>query len=353
MGGSPSVSSGRIAAVLVTLLVVLATAPGLAAAEPRSGGTVVVAEDETVGDLEAFGGTVIVRGTVDGDLQAFGGDVRIEGEVTGNVEASAGTVRISGTVGGDVEAAAGTVYVEPTAEIGGSLSAAAGNVVLAGTVGGNADLAGGSVTLAETATVDGDVRYGVGEDGTFVDEGATVGGTITRTEGLQAGPWQGPQVPDWVFGVYGFLVNLVLGAVLLLLFPRFSAGVAERVGTQPLRSGAYGLLALVGIPIALVAVAITIVGIPLAIVGAALFGLLVWVALVYGRFAVGAWLLSLLDYEHRWVALVGGLVLFGLLARLPWVGGLIDLVVVLLGLGAVVGLAYAGYRDRGEADASE
>ncbi|WP_458209401.1 hypothetical protein [Haladaptatus sp. NG-SE-30] len=53
---------------LLVLLLVFATIPGIAAAESRAGGTIVVEEGETVKGLEAFGGTVIVRGTVDGDL---------------------------------------------------------------------------------------------------------------------------------------------------------------------------------------------------------------------------------------------------------------------------------------------
>ena len=335
-----------IALVLAALLL-LAAAPGVAAAESRAGGTVVVEEGETINeDLEAFGGDIVVRGTVNGDLSAVGGNVRIEGEVTGDVNAFAGNVWIAGPVGGNVEAAAGNVYVQPDAEIAGDLEAAAGNVVVAGSVGGNAELAGGTVTLAETATIDGNVEYAVGEDGQFTNRGATVGGTITRVEDVEAGPLEGPQAPGWVFGIYGFLVNLLLGAILLLLLPGFSAAVADRIATDPLRTAGIGLLTLVAVPILLVLLVITIVGIPLALVGALLFGLLVWVALVYGRFAVGVWLLSLVDAENRWLSLVVGLLVLGLASRIPWVGGLIDFVVLLLGLGAVAVLGYGGFRRR-------
>lgn len=332
-------------AILLSMVLVLGVFPGVVAAESRAGGAVVVAEGETIGeDLEAFGGDIVIMGTVDGDVSAFGGNIRIEGEVTGDVEAFGGNVWIAGPVGGDVEASAGNVYVQPGAEIGGSLSAAAGNVVVAGSIGGNAELAGGTVTLTPSASIGGNVQYAVGEDGQFANEGAAVGGTITRVRDVDAGPWEGPQIPGWTFGVYGFLVNLALGAVLLLAFPRFSAGVAEHVGADPLRTGGIGLLTLVAVPVALVLVAITIVGIPLAIVGGLLFGVALWVALVYGRFAVGAWLLSLADVENRWGALVLGLVLLGLAARIPWVGGLVDLLVALLGLGAVASLLAARYR---------
>jgi len=105
-------------AVLAVLLVVLSVVPGLAAAEPRASGSVVVAQGETVDGLEAFAGSVVVRGTVDGDLSAFSGDVTVteSGRVTGNVAGAAGSVRIAGTVDGDVSGAAGDVTV---AESGG------------------------------------------------------------------------------------------------------------------------------------------------------------------------------------------------------------------------------------------
>ena len=133
---------------------------------------------------------------------------------------------------------------------------------------------------------------------------------------------------------------------MLLILPGLSAAVAARVATDPLRTAAIGLLTLVAIPVLLLVLAITIVGIPLAIVGGLLFGLLVWVALVYGRFAVGMWLLSLVDVENRWLGLLVGLVVLGFAALIPWIGGLVNFVVVLVGLGAVAAIGYSGYRGR-------
>ena len=330
--------------VLVTALLLSGLA-GVAAAEERAGGTVVVAEGETIeGDLEAFGGSIIVRGTVDGDLEAFGGDVRIEGEVTGDVDAAAGNVWLGGAVGGNVDVAAGNVYVEPGATIGGRLSAAAGNIVVGGAVAGNANLAGGTVTLAETATVGGNVEYAADADG-FTNRG-TVAGSVTRVEDLSAGPWRGPVVPPRTLDVNGFLANLALGAVLLLGLPRVSAEVAARVTTDPLRTGGAGLVAVVLVPILLVLLLVSIVGIPLALLGAVGFAVLLWVGLVYGRYAVGVWLLSLADVENRWLGLVVGLLLLGLAGRIPVLGGLLDVVVGLLGVGAVAAIAYGRVRAR-------
>lgn len=334
-------------AVGLALLLGLAVLPGTALAETRTGGTITVGPDETVaGDLHAVGGAVVVEGTVEGDLEAYAGEVRIAGTVTGDVDAVAGSVRVDGTIGGGLDAAAGSVAIGPGASIDGPVSAAGGSVDLAGAVGANAYLAGGAVRLGETATVGGDVVYAVGTDGQFVDEGASVAGTVARSDRLRSGPFEGPILPGWVLGTYGFLVNLLLGAVLLLVLPRFSDRVADRVHRHPLHAAGLGLLLAVAIPILLLLLAVTVVGLPLALLGALGFVFGVWVALVYGRFAVGAWLLSLLDVEGRWLALVVGLFVGGVLARLPIVGGLLDLVVVLLGLGGVAAVAYSAGRYR-------
>jgi cytoskeletal protein CcmA (bactofilin family) len=327
----------RSLALLAALLVVLALVPGFAAAESRAGGTVVVGADETVDGLEAFGGSVVVRGTVDGDLQAFAGSVVVAegGRVTGDVSTAAGDVRIAGTVGGSVEAAAGNLELVEGGEVGGDLSAAGGAVVVAGTVRGDATLAGESVRLAASAVVDGGVEY---DAESFSDEGATVGGSVVRNDdlgGVSIGAPADALLPGWVAGVYGLLVNIALGALLLAVLPGFSRRVADRAVDSPLAAGGVGLLTVLVVPVVLVLVALTLVGIPLSLLGLFLFLFALWVALVYGGFTVGAWLTGLADADNRWVALIVGIVLVGLAGRLPIVGGLVTAVVTLLGLGAL------------------
>lgn len=334
------------------MLVLVSTLPGIAAAEEtRSGGTVVVAEGETVeGDLTAAGGTVIIDGTVDGDLTAFAGNVYVNGEVTGDIDAFAGNVHVRGAVGGDLSAVSGNVVVEPDGAVEGSLSAAAGNVAIHGTIGEDAEIGAGSITLGPTADIGGDLTYG-GELNRHED--AQVGGTVTREGTGPVGPVEvAPTIPWWIGTAYAFFMHLLLGAVLLLVAPSFSEDVADRVITDPLRSGVVGILVTFAVPIALVLLAITVVGIPLSIIGVLLFVALAWVATVYGRFAVGVWLLSLAGTENRWGALVVGLLVVGLLAAVPYLGSIVSFVVFLLGLGALVSLGRNRYRGRGSAPAT-
>ncbi|WP_162991375.1 bactofilin family protein [Halostella salina] len=332
----------RPIALVLAVLVVVALLPGVVAAdENRTGDTVVVEEGETIDDdLSASAGNVIVRGTVTGDLQAFAGNVIIRGEVRGDVESFAGNVRITGDVGGDVMAVGGNVEVGTNGTVGGTLEAAGGTVTIAGTV-DSARLAAGTITVTETGTVEGDLRY----DGTLtVADGGTVGGETIQDGSLSVGP-ELPTVP-WLGTLFGLLMNFLLGALLLLALPAFSARVGEHGVDRPLRSGGLGLLAVIAAPIVFVLFAITIIGLPIAFAWLLLFLLLAWLGSVYGAFVVGVALLALTEIDSRWLALVVGLVVVALVTQVPLLGGLFGLLVFLIGLGALLGVMTGGYRRR-------
>ncbi|MDS0298561.1 polymer-forming cytoskeletal protein [Halogeometricum sp. S1BR25-6] len=338
-----SSSVSRLLAVVVALLVFTGSAVGVASAQAQQapfGPAVTVAEGETYsGTLEAAAGTVVVAGTVDGDVQALAGNVVVTetGRVTGDVGVAAGSVTIDGTVDGDVRTASGTLLVGSTAVIGGNLEAGAGDVRLAGTVDGDVTVGADSFLVGSTAVVGGSVTYDAETFG--VADGASVAGTVTRDENLVTttpvvGDPDGFVLPESVVAAYWLLVNLVLGAVLLLVAPRFAARVTN-VGTErTVRSGGVGLLALVGVPVALVLTLLTVVGIPLSIAGFVLFALVLWVTSVYGALVLGTWLLSLTEYESRWAALAVGLLLVALVGFVPFAGGVLQFLVLLVGLGA-------------------
>ncbi|MFB6108424.1 MAG: polymer-forming cytoskeletal protein [Haloplanus sp.] len=342
----------RLALLAVVTTLLLAFGTGIAAADSARGvaGTVVVGQGETYDSVESVAGSVVVRGTVTGDVSALAGDVYVTdtGRVGGDVSAAAGTVRVDGVVGGDVNAAAGTVELGESARVGGNFAVGAGYVSVDGAVGGDARVGAETVVLGPNATIGGEFRY---DAETFTrDPGATVAGGVVRDDELGGvGPvGDGLSLFPWFGAVYGLFVNLLLGAGLLLVFPAFSARVASRVATDPVVTGGVGLLTVLGVPVVLVLLAVTVVGIPLSVLGAVGFTVAVWVALVYGQFAVGAWALGVLGREDRWLALVVGLVGFALLGAVPVVGTLFELAAVVLGLGALALGLRESYRGRGD-----
>lgn len=343
--------TARVFLRVFLVVVVVAGSAGVASAQTtEAGGTVVVDEGETVGDLRVAGGSVIVRGTVEGDLRAYAGTVVIEttGEVTGDLQASAGSVVVRGTVERDLEGAAGSISVTPSGVVGGDVSVAAGDLTVAGTVEGSVKAAVQRIELAETASVAGSVEYS--SDAEFVRaEGATVGGQVTPVDNLSVDAGFGDFLEGplgVLFGFYTIVATLVVGAVLLVAFPESAERVVSQVRENTLRSGGVGLLALVGVPVVLALVAVTIVGLPLALVGLMGYGLAIFVAAPLARYAVGVWILSYTDIDSRWGGLVLGVLGVGLLAQVPFVGWVLDLVVFLFGFGALVRILVGEYRSR-------
>lgn len=339
----------RIVALLLIATVLLPTMAGLAAAQSFQGaaGTIVVEEGETYDSIEGFAGTIVVRGTVTGDVSAAAGSIYVAdtGRIGGSIQASGGTVHVAGTVDGDVSVAGGTVEITDSARIGGGVRAGAGYALVDGAIDGTVRVGAETVVLGPNADIGGDFRY---DAETFTrDPGASVGGEIVRDPGL--GPQIGPTFGDvralaWLGAIYGFLANLLVGALLLALLPRFSSAVAARAIGDTLASGVVGIVTLIAVPILLVVLLVTVVGIPLGLVGFLLYAVAIWAGVIYGQYAVGTWVLGAAGWDNRWLALLLGLAGFALLGVVPILGGVLNLLALLLGLGALVLELGAIYR---------
>jgi cytoskeletal protein CcmA (bactofilin family) len=345
----------RVSAAVLALVVVLATpAVGVAAADERVGGTVVVEAGETVdGNLQAVGGTVVVRGTVTGNLEAFAGTVDIadSGEVTGSVEGAAGSVTIDGAVGGDVRIAAGSLDIGEAATITGDVQTGVGSFSLAGAVEGNVEVGAGSITLRDTASVAGDFVY----DGDLTRaSGATIGGELREDPSLGGGEFEAfGFVAGWLFTAYSIVATLVFGAILLALLPGVAGVASDETRDRPLRTVGAGFLAFLAGPVLLVAFMLTIVGIPLAFLWLFAWVVLLISGFVLGEYAVGAWLLSVADYENKWLALAVGVLAVFALGRIPVLGGFVEFAVLLVGLGAFAVSFWRWLRDRRRDDPAE
>ncbi|QDX40142.1 polymer-forming cytoskeletal protein [Salarchaeum sp. JOR-1] len=328
------VRTQRLLALLVVVALALAVVPGSAAADTRAGDSVVVGENETVDGLTAFGGSVVVHGTVDGDVTALGG-----------------TVVVYGTVTGDVTALGGTVEIDDGGVVRGDLTAAGGAVTIAGRVGGDVNAAADTVTLTDTAVVAGTLSY----DGDLVRApGATVAGGVVQ-DSFGVGPF--PSIPDWVGALSGVVSTLVVGALLVAVLPGFTDRVADAAVDAPGRSALSGLGFLVFAPITLVLIAFTLIGIPVTILGFVAYAVLLTVGFVAGNYTLGRYVLSIREMENRWIALLVGVLLVAALDLAPLVGGLVQLAVLLVGVGALVRALVGAYRNRrdrrnGDADAT-
>ncbi len=359
-----------LASLISVLAVLLAAVPALAA-EFRSGGAVDVAKGEVVnGDLYAAGGDISIDGTVNGDLLVFGGTVNINGTINGAVMVAGGTVNINGTVarsvraaggnlfingniGGDLVIAGGTVSVLSGARIGkdlvlaagtsrvdgqteGNVKAAGGEVTLAGGIKGNVEANVDKLTLAGAARIEGNLLY-TSDNEVIKEAGSQVRGATTQRfpPERRTGP-----LANLGFRIAGFVMAFIVGLVAVVIAPRKLENAADAIRTRPWPNLGWGALALFAVPLAAVIAMITIIGIPLALMALALWGMGLYfsqvpVALVIGR--------SLLGYFGKpqskallLAALAFGLIILNILQIVPVLGFLITLGVLFFGLGALI-----------------
>ena len=333
----------------------------------RSGGTVVIAPGETIShDLYVTGGTVRVEGRIEGDLIVAGGTVDVIGPVTGEVIAVGGTVNIGAPVGTHLRVAAGTVNV--TGPVGRDLAVTAGtvNVFAPARVAGDVLFAGGQLTL--DGTVDGSV---LGSAATYTKNGTVRGSESVTIQQADTVRQPAPLSAATRFlnglrtAVERYLGVLLFGVLLLWLVPRATRAVTGVIDTRPLPSLGSGLLALVGLGVAMIAlfVATLAVAIPLGVVGMGqLIGMIVFgvvavaIAATYlftlfaayiGNALVALGIGSLLrDRTHAkwlaqpfWMLALGTLIVVGF-GAIPYVGDVVRFVVMLIALGAIASLLW-------------
>lgn len=355
---------------IVVLAVALASLWTAAAAQQteldgkvRNGREVTVPAGETVqGDLVATAGTVRVDGRVDGDLVASGVQVTVAGTVTGDVLVGAGTTTIAGEVGGDLRAGAGQASVE-------------------GRVGEDVVLGAGQATVASGAQIGGDLIFGAGRmrmDGTVAGSvvgstsNYTGGGSVGGSERVNVGQAEAEQEPTLadraVDALQRYVSILVIGVLLLWLRPRMIRRAAAAARGRPLVSSGVGVLGPIGVIVALLTVVLVtvLVAIPLGLLGlgslagVTVFGgilaaaIVVFLSVLAVAFAAQATVglaLGRLLYRGEGGSFLGGLgalalgvLVVVLIAAIPIVGGWLEALLVLLGLGALLLTARPGPR---------
>ena len=314
------------------------------------------------GDVLAFGRTVEVRGTVKGDLVSFAKRTVVSGTVEGRIFNFSQSLDLDGQLGHSIYGFAQSLRVNDRGHVGDGIVVAAGDVSLEGEVkrsvdiltSGNADvsgsigrdltMAGVSLTLTNTARVGGNLSARVHQlKEVHIADGATIAGK--REIQVQVRKSQFTRPRFYFHQAVWFAAAMLVGWLGLVLFPGFFRATTQAVGSGWLSFGlGVGLLA--AVPVAMVVAAITLIGIPIslmlfAVYLAAIYLAKVWVGAFLGRILLspsgatkGDWLLGLLV----------GLLILTIVGFVPYLGGLVRLGVVCLGLGAFAGQLYRASR---------
>lgn len=350
-------------ALVATVLLALVVPRPASAIERREATRLRVPSDETVpesliaqGDVVEIDGTVdgsvaalgrlaVIRGDIKGDLFAFAQEVEVLGTVEGTVYAWTNTLTVSGHVNQDIVVGANNVHLEGA--VGRDLASFSGTLDDTGTVGRNLQAYVGSLTVSKSARIGGNLEAHVHHtQDVNVESGASISGKTQIVIGRHE-PSRYATAHFYYWQAIWFAGALIIGFLLYWLAPAlFSAWLDS--GGALLRSVGVGFLALVAAPVAAVVACITLIGIPLGVllIGLWLAGL--WIAKVFVGAALGRGLMRPRAGEAPSFAVpfIVGLVIVFVAINVPYVGGWLSFLTILVGLGLAVLGVRNGMRRR-------
>ncbi len=324
-------------------------------------GNTVRVEGVINGDLLVFAETLEVRGTVKGDLLSFAKRTVVSGSVEGHIYTLSQSLDLDGQLGHSIYGWVQSFRVDNRGHVGDGIVVGAGDFILegevkrsvtiftgkadvSGSIGRELTMAGGGLTLTNTARVGGNLSARVHQlKEVHIADGATIAGKRDIQVQVRESRFARPRF--YFHQAVWFAAALLVGWLGLVLFPGFFRATTQAVGSGWLSLG-LGVGVLAGVPVAMVVVALTLIGIPIslmvfAVYLTAIYLAKVWVGAFLGRILLkpsgatkGDWLLGLLV----------GLLILTIVGFIPYLGGLVRLGVVCLGLGAFAGQLYRASR---------
>ncbi len=312
------------------------------------GPAAVIGDDLLAG---AYSVETLAGSTVAGDMLFGAAQGLLAGTVAGDLTAGVNGLELHGTIGGDVSASVGTEADAPPFSPFMFMPDAPAMPSVAG-----------GMTVADGAEIGGRLEYS-SQIEAVIPTGIAAEGVTFSLEELPE-PVAAVQEPTLLdrtlervrIGVALFLVGLLM----LWLAPKVAERTTALLRERTLPSLGWGVVSIGAFVAALLAVIVVVVAAAIVLglitldnlIGAvtsvgllAAFGLIVAFSLAVGFFAkvfvcceAGRWILNRINpawtEQEIWPLLLG-VVLFVLLTAIPYVGGLINFVVILFGLGAL------------------
>ncbi len=360
--------------IFLTVIFILPFFSSLAEASVvKTEDNVIIFEDEIVeGDLYTFSETVTIDGIVTGDLISFCRSIYINGQVHGDIiafcesielkgstqddmRAFARNITVNGTIGKNVTAFCEKLFLNHESMIGedayffcaeaylkgkslGSISAKAGRVHMAGEIEKDLDIQADSALITSTAHIKGNLKICCARE-TDIDPAAVIGGNVEevppkcKTE--DAIKWIKPSF--YIFKLIWLIGAIIIGVLAIKLLPKLTQKIAGEA-QHYWKSLGIGFLTFVFTPVASIIIAVTVVGLPLGLLSLTLFAALLYLSTIFVGIVVGMLILQSFNkpFEISLLALVVGLLVLHILFQVPYLGMVVRIVTLILGLGIIV-----------------
>lgn len=267
-------------------------------------GNIVKLQNESFKDGYAAGSSVELKNvTVERDLYLCGQQVIFDGVVGRNMFAAGSTITINGRINGNL-----TVY-------------------------------GDNITIGDNAVITGTLKYDE-ESKVTISDNATIGSkTIEKTKKIDVSVSK-PTIVSKIKSNFFSLANiLVIGLLMMLLFPKLFENIKEMDEKTILSNLGFGFLSLISIPIACIFAMITLVGMSAGIIILDLYIVFIYLSTVFTSYYLSNILLSK-NINNKYLLFLIGVLAFFILKLIPFIGTIISICSLFIGLGIVVRLIF-------------
>ena len=319
------------------------------------------------GDLVIAGANLTVTDSIDGDLTGAGGEISLEGHIADDVRLAGGKITIDSEIGDDLVVFGGEVVITENAKINGKLICFAGDLIMNGevmeglkvrggevsingTIRGTSKLAGEEISLGSNAKFHNDVEYWH-SDGEINFNTALVDGQAQFNEDLEdesaLTSFGTNALKKWLFYILSaFLAILVFHALFRNAFSSAVEGLEDNV----LKSFGFGLLYLIGIPVAILLAFVITIGVKLGLFAAAVFVFSLVFGQIVAAILIAYYLRDRKDKEWgfwpvTFVAL-GVAILLRLIGMIPYAGIVIAIIILSVTYGALTLQVFRAKKQR-------
>lgn len=301
-------------------------------------------------DLFSASEQLLVNGHIDDDVIAAARDLSVRGKVGDMMVAAAETIIIDGEIDGDFFAAARQIRITPRAHIKGNAALAAETILFEG-----GQIQGWLSAAGNSFQMNGSVGNGVtlyGAEFIFGDSYSSEVGTRIKSEetisrenlgiippNLEIELIEPDLWPFLLFKAWFYLSILVTGLVFILVFKQTARDLYYFANERILKNAGIGLLVFLGMPVALFVLLLLIFTVPLAVVLGLVYGLILFFSYLLVSLVIGTNIIAYFREDISTSAyaygLTIGLVLVAIFNNIPFIGGIVTLLLLFFGLGSI------------------
>lgn len=268
-----------------------------------------------------------------------GNKIDIKGEYEKDLFVAGNVININKTskIGRDFYLAGNKATISTV--INGNLYVAASTLNLDNTViNGNVYVTTSNLVLGDNVVINGTLKYNDNANTKGIDAS-----TITKVETYKGIEREEEttkvKIQDFVVSLLGLLlIGVILNALWPNIFKKLKEVTNEYNFVNGLKDTLIGFLILIALPVFLIIMLMTIIGVPLAIIGFIMYGIMIYLTNVFVGYLLGDVLIRKVFNKtdvNNYLAILLGIVIIELLKVVPFVGALVSIITLCLGLGII------------------